>query len=64
MRRLRSNCPYELVHEIQFRHLSGDIEELKQRVRSLESTLARGVVLLVANLAGVVMSLAQQLLKT
>jgi hypothetical protein len=54
---------YRAVAEVQFRTLSRDIDELKERVRGLETTLARGVLLLVANLVGVVMSLAQNLLK-
>ena len=54
-------CPYEMAYEVQFRNLTGDLEELKERVRRLESTLARGVMLLVANLVGVVLTLAQQL---
>ena len=36
--------------------------ELKERVDRLEGTLARGVLLLVANLIGVTITLAQQLL--
>lgn len=54
-------CPYEMAYDVQFRNLNGDLEELKERVRRLESTLARGVLLLVANLVGVVLTLAQQL---
>jgi hypothetical protein len=39
-----------------------DIREVKDRVGSLETTLARGVLLLVANLIGVSITQAQQLL--
>lgn len=53
---------YRAVAEIQFRTLTRDIDELKDRVRGLETTIARGVMLLVANLVGVVISLAQNLL--
>jgi len=51
-------CP---VHDVQFAHLRDDLADLRSRVQRLESTLARGVMLLVANLVGVVLSLVQQL---
>ena len=38
-----------------------DLQELKARVAQVETTLARGVLLLVANLAGMVITLARQL---
>jgi hypothetical protein len=50
------------VHAIEMRYLREDLAELKARVERLETTLARGVMLLVANLVGVVLTLAQQLL--
>jgi len=56
-------CPYSIVYEIQVANLAEDIKELKARVQSLETTLARGVLLLVANLVAVVISLGQQLLQ-
>lgn len=52
-------CPQQKVHEVQYRMLAENLGELKERVRQLEATLARGVLLLVANLAGMVVSLAQ-----
>lgn len=52
-------CPYEKVYTVQFDKLTEDLKELKERVRSLEATLARGVLLLVANLAGVVVMLVR-----
>jgi len=54
-------CPYKLVHDIQWTTLREDLSELKTRVQRLETTLARGVTLLVANLVGVIVSLLQQL---
>jgi hypothetical protein len=54
---------YSALAELQFRNLADDLDELKERVRSLEVTLARGVMLLVANLAGMAISLAQQLVR-
>jgi hypothetical protein len=59
-----SQCPYSIVYEIQVNNLAEDIKELKARIQSLETTLARGVLLLVANLVAVVISLGQQLLQT
>lgn len=53
---------YERLYELQFENLNRDLNEVKDRVKSLEAALARGVMLLVANLAGVAIMLAQQLL--
>ena len=51
------------VYDAEFRLLDSKLMDLKDRVVRLESTMARGILLLVANLAGVVMSLAQQYLQ-
>ena len=51
------------VYDAEFRLLESKLMDLKDRVVRLESTMARGILLLVANLAGVVMSLAQQYLQ-
>lgn len=56
-------CRYELAYSLQFQNLRNDLNELKERVRGLELALGRGVMLLVANLVGVVMTLAEQLLR-
>ncbi len=53
-------CAFEKVAEVQFRNLGEDLRELKDRVGRLETTLARGVLLLVANLVGVIVTLAGQ----
>lgn len=58
----RETCPDWRVHELEFKNLHTDLSELKDRVQRLEATLARGVMLLVANLVGVVLTLAQQLI--
>ncbi len=52
-------CPLGKVHEVEFRVLKEALDEVKARVSGLESTLARGVILLVANLVGMVMTLAR-----
>ena len=54
-----SNLQRELF-DAEFRLLDSRLMDLKDRVVRLETTMARGVLLLVANLAGVVMSLAHQ----
>ena len=56
-------CPYEMAYDVQFRDLTDDLNELKERVGRLEMALARGLLLLVANLAGVATILAQELLR-
>ena len=62
MKETCATCPYEMAYEVQFQNLTGDLDELKERVRCLERTLGRGVTLLVANLVGVVLMLLQQVL--
>ena len=56
----RNERVFERVAEVQFKNLHTDLEELKARVRGLEERIARGVMLLVANLAGVVVMLARE----
>lgn len=53
-------CPYKLAHEVRLQALADDIGELKERVKGLEAVLGRGVMLLVANLAAVLATLAGQ----
>ena len=57
----KNECRYARAYDVQFRELKEDLVELKLRVNRLEEMLARGVLLLTANLVGVVMSLARQL---
>lgn len=58
----RDQSVYERVYALQFDGLKEDLNELKTRVGRLETTLARGVLLLVANLAGVIVALMRQLI--
>ena len=58
-----SKTNYREVAEVEFKHVSRQLTELKERVNHLEVTVARGVMLLVANLVGVVISLAQQVMR-
>ncbi len=55
-------CAFERAAQVEFRNLSGAVSELKERMTRLEQTLARGVALLVANLAGMAIMLAGRLL--
>ena len=57
------SCACAKVHELKLENLGDDLRELKDRVQRLETTLTRGVMLLLANLAAVVVTLAQQMLK-
>ena len=56
-------CPYRAVHDVQWSALREDLAELKGRVQRLETTLGRGVFLLVANMVGIIASLLHQLAK-
>ena len=56
-------CRYERIHAVQFESFRDDLRELKERVRRLEHTIERGVLLLVANLIGIVITLGQQLMR-
>lgn len=62
MEQRENGCRYERVYAVQFANLTDDLKELKERVKCLEATLARGVLLLVANLAGVTAMLLRQVL--
>ncbi len=64
MNRDEPACAYHLALEAELRGLTNGLEELKGRVRGIEATVGRGVMLLVANLVGVAMTLLQQVLRT
>ena len=63
MKECTDPCRYEMAYALQFENMHEDLSDVKERVERLESTLARGMTLLVANLVGVVMMLAQQVVK-
>ncbi len=64
MKEEHDTCPYEKVYAVQFGALTKELKELKERVKGLESTLTRGMLLLVANLAGVIMTLVRELFRS
>ena len=55
-------CPFERANRVELDNFSEDVRDMKARIGRLETTLARGVMLLVANLTGVVVMLVRQLL--
>lgn len=57
-------CPHERVHRIEYEQLTRNLDELKARVGRVEANIARGVLLLVANLAGVIVTLLQAYIET
>jgi hypothetical protein len=57
-----SRCAFERAAEVEFRALSESVRELKERMGRLEATLSRGTTILIANLAGMVITLARQLI--
>ncbi|MDZ4859904.1 MAG: hypothetical protein SGI88_13075 [Candidatus Hydrogenedentes bacterium] len=59
----KERCACAYVQDIKLANLADDLRELKERVQRLESTLARGVMLLLANLAAVVVTLLQQIVR-
>ncbi len=63
MRNEKDCCRYEMAYSVQFQHMREALDEVKERVGRLESTLGRGVLLLVANLVGVVLMLAERLMR-
>ncbi len=57
-------CGCGQAQAFQLKSLDDDVREVKERVQRLETTLGRGVMLLLANLAAVIMSLAQQVVSS
>ncbi len=60
--RCTHTCAFEQAAQVEFRSLTTTVSELKERMTRLEQTLGRGIALLVANLAGMVIMLAGRLL--
>jgi hypothetical protein len=53
----------DMVYEEKFAHFASDLGELKRRIDKVETTLSRGVLLLVANLAGIIVILLETFVK-
>lgn len=56
-------CPIREARDLEFRLLDGRLRDVKRRVERLETAVTRGLVLLITNLAGIVINLAQQALQ-
>lgn len=57
-----TQCAFERAAQVEFRSLAESVREVKERMTRLEAALGRGVALLLANLAGMAVMLAGQLL--
>lgn len=57
-------CSMEKVHRVEYRLLSGKLGDMDRRVERLETQLGRGILLLVANLAGVATTLAHGVIQS
>jgi hypothetical protein len=56
-------CAIDMVYEEKFAHFASELGELKRRIEKVETTLSRGVSLLVANLAGIIVILFETFVK-
>lgn len=56
-------CAMGMVYEEKFGHFASELAELKRRIEKVETTLSRGVSLLVANLAGIIVILLETFVK-
>lgn len=56
-------CAMDMVYEQKFAHFASELGELKRRIEKVETTLSRGVSLLVANLAGIIVILLETFVK-
>jgi hypothetical protein len=54
-----ASCPHERVHDVEYRALNDRLAELKDRVTRVETSVGRGVALLVANLAAIIVALTK-----
>ena len=59
-----ASCPHERIHDVEYRALNDRLGELKDRVGRVEATVSKGVVLLVANLAAIIVAVAKGFLST
>jgi hypothetical protein len=48
-----------MVYEEKFAHFASELADMKRRIEKLETTLARGVSVLIANLAGIIVILLE-----
>jgi hypothetical protein len=53
----------DMVYGEKFAHFASELAELRRRIEKVEATLSRGVSLLVANLAGIIVILLETFVK-
>jgi len=58
-----SYCAMGMVYEERFARFASELAELRRRIEKVETTLSRGVTLLVANLAGIIVMLLETFIK-
>ena len=56
-------CAMGMVYEEKFGHFASELAELRRRIDKLETTLSRGITLLVANLTGIIVMLLETFVK-
>ena len=56
-------CSMGMVYEEKFVHFASELADMKRRIEKVETNLARGVSLLIANLAGIIVILLETFLK-
>lgn len=59
-----NNCPMKHVRKLEHEMLASQLDDVKGRVTRLETQIGRGILLLVANLAGVATTLAHALIQS
>jgi hypothetical protein len=52
-----------MVYEEKFAHFASELAELRRRIDKVETTLSRGITLLVANLTGIIVILLETFVK-
>ena len=56
-------CAMGMVYEEKFGHFASELADLRRRIDKGETTLLRGITLLVANLTGIIVMLLETFVK-
>jgi hypothetical protein len=56
-------CAMGMVYEEKFGHFASELADLRRRIDKVETTLLRGITLLVANLTGIIVMLLETFVK-
>ena len=57
-------CAMGMVYEEKFAHFASELSDLRRRIEKVETTLSRGITLLVANLTGIIVMLLETFVKS